>query len=147
MPPESCHGVLALESGEAYGAERLFDGLSAFTLAHGFAPQWEVNVCRDSQPREKRAAVVLEHKRHAFRRGCDTLVIELDGATRRWEQPGHCFEQRRLAAAGRSDDAHELARIDVKRNVADRLCGLFTGPVCLAEVRNLEHRCVPFRQS
>ena len=49
-------------------------------------------------------------------------------------QPRDALQQRRLAAAGRADDAGELALLDGERDVADRVRGLLAVAVRLAEV-------------
>ena len=54
-------------------------------------------------------------------------------ALARPQQPGDALQQRRLAAAGRADDADELAVLDRERDVADRVRRLLAGAVRLAE--------------
>ena len=71
----------------------------------------QLDVGLDRQPREERR--LLEHQRRA--------AVHLHHAGRRLVQPRHQVEDRRLAAAGGSDDAHELTCRHVEVHVAE--CG------------------------
>lgn len=48
-------------------------------------------------------------------------TVELDGSRGGRQQPGDALEQRRLAAARRTHDAHQLARAHAEADVADGL--------------------------
>ena len=67
--------------------------------------------------------VALEHHRDVAlaRRGVgDVAAADRDRARRRLLEPGDQPQQRRLAAAGRADEDHELAVLDVQADVVDR---------------------------
>ena len=69
--------------------------------------------------------------------GCvpDTgLSLDGDAAFVVADQPADDVEERRLAAAGRPDDRHELARCDGERNVVDRQQRVFSGTEALDDV-------------
>ena len=100
------------------------------------AAQPERDVARDVEPRERR--VFLEHDADAVRRlACDRRAFELDGALRGRRETGDQFEQRRLAAAGGTDDGEEFALPDVEVDRADRMQGRRRAPrhEGLADVR------------
>jgi hypothetical protein len=60
---------------------------------------------------------VLEDHRDARRGAGDRLGVQPDLALSRREQPAHGAQQRRLAAAGRADDAHQLVLADLQVDV------------------------------
>ena len=72
-------------------------------------------------------AVLLEDERRAG------IVVEGDATRRGRHESGDDFEQRRLAAAARSDDADELARPDRERHVVEGGRGAAPGAVLLAQ--------------
>src|SRR5690606_18585380 len=86
------------------------------------------------------AAVLLEDERHVGGRPGDALALELDDARRRPQEAGDALEERRLAASGRADDDHELARVHLEADVADRLDAARRGLVDLAQVLDSEKR-------
>ncbi|MNQ71881.1 hypothetical protein D3C85_865680 [compost metagenome] len=82
--------------------------------------QAEAQVLRHGHVRVER--VVLEHHRHVAvaRRGVvDAAVAEQDVAAFGGFQPGNHAQQRRLAAAARPHERHELAVADVDVDAAD----------------------------
>ena len=79
-------------------------------LLHAAQLQGQLDVLRRRQPREKRS--FLEHQRHA--------TLNLEPAARRRFQAGEHVQQRAFARAGRTDDADELARLQVEGHVLQR---------------------------
>ena len=66
-------------------------------------------------PRQQRLGIVLEHDRDVPARPLDRRAGESDLAARRRDEPGGDAQRRRLAAAGRADDADDLAAPDLER--------------------------------
>ena len=66
----------------------------------------------------KRLRIVLEDDRHVAARRLDRRSGESDLAARRRDQAGGDPQRRRLAASGRTDDAHDLATPDFERELA-----------------------------
>jgi hypothetical protein len=56
----------------------------------------------------------------AWREVGDLAAADLDAAVRRLLEAGDDAQERRLAAAGRADEHHELAVGDPERDVVDR---------------------------
>ena len=79
----------------------------------------EAHVVVDREPGEQR--VVLEHDGAVGTRFIDLLVLEEDGAIRHRDQSGDDVEQRRLSAAGMTNDGDELALFDAERDVPEHL--------------------------
>ena len=81
------------------------------------ASQGKHHVPDHRQPREERAAVVLEDERHLGRRPNDGPAVEEHGALARRGQPAQKTKQGRLAAARGADESEQLAVRDVERDV------------------------------
>src|SRR5882672_2143206 len=81
----------------------------------------------------------MKDEAHLLRRAAHAPPVERHLAARRSQQAADALEQRRLAAAGRPDDADELALADREVDVADRARRALARAVRLAEVCDLEH--------
>src|SRR3954454_948840 len=138
--------VVVDESRQADRIEGLLDESRSLAAAQPLVTKRQQHVVADGRPGHQRAAVLLEDERHLLRRLGHSLAAEDRLAARRAQQPCDAFEQRRLPAAGRSDDADELAVLDDERHVAQRLRGFLVGAVRLSEVRDLEHQAWDARQ-
>ena len=82
-------------------------------------PEPEQHVAHRGQPREQGG--FLEHHQPMPPGSLDRQAIGEHVAAVRPRQAGDDVEQRGLAAAAGADDADELARADVERNVVERL--------------------------
>ena len=84
-------------------------------LAFGRAPpaQAEADVFAHGEPREN--AVLLEDEDAARVRAVHRLAFDEHLAARRLEEAADDVEQRRFAAAGRADEADELALAQPRR--------------------------------
>jgi hypothetical protein len=101
MPPDSCAGYL-----------RSWPVRPTVRIGQ---PQRERHVVLHGFPREE--AEVLEHHGHPPVGPVDRGAADADLAVIDFRQPGHHPQQRRLPAAGRPHDAHELARLDGQADV------------------------------
>src|SRR5215831_11731728 len=81
----------------------------------------QLDVLLDGHPGKQAASVLLEDHRHAGRRADDRLAFEGQVAAARLEEAGDALEERRLPGARRADDAQELARRHLEREIANRL--------------------------
>src|SRR3954452_12414361 len=129
--------VVVDEPRQADRLERLLDESPTLVAAERLVPQRQQHVVADGRPRHQRAAVLLEDERHLLGRLGHALAAQDRLAARRAQEPRDALQQRRLAAARRSDDADELAVLDDERHVAQGLRGLLVGAVRLCEVRDL----------
>ena len=84
------------------------------------ATQREHDVADHGQPREERAVVVLEDERDLRRRTQDGSAVQKHCAFTRPGQAAENAQERRLAAARRSDHARNSPAVDVERHVAQR---------------------------
>jgi hypothetical protein len=114
-------------------------------LRHLLQLQPEGDVVVDAEVRVERIA--LEHHRDiAVARGdvVDHAVADAHDALRDVLEPGDHAERRRLAAAGRADEHHELSVLDGEIEIVD---GARTVRVDLADVleRDTSHRSPPAR--
>ena len=125
MPPDSSCGSLSPKLLRFTRSS----SWSAFSVALGAREladlQRELDVAARGEPREQRR--LLEHQRGAG-------VAGVDGARARAVEPGDDVEQRALAAAGRAEQAHELARRDVERDVVERVQRVALGAEDLRDV-------------
>src|SRR5262249_23620547 len=71
-------------------------------------------------PREERARVLLKHIEHVRRRTFNLAIVEENRPRRRIDQAGDNLQQRRLAAAGRTDDGDETAARDIEVDAVER---------------------------
>ena len=105
---------------QAQDARDLVDPRGDVALGRLAQLQAEAEVPAHRQMRVER--VVLEdHRDVALARvePGDVPAADVDRAGRRLLDPGDQLEQRRLAAARRADEHHELALVDIERHVVD----------------------------
>ena len=118
-------GRVVGELGEPDDAEQLLHPLARWALRMPTHSSPNATFSRDRAPRVE--AVGLEHHAAVGPGTDDRLVVDLDRARGRHVEPGDDVEQRRLPAAGRPDQAHELPVGDLEVHVVDRehrvLCG------------------------
>ncbi len=130
--------MFVLEPGEADGGERLGRPRPALRLADAPTQKRQSHVGADGHPGQQRTAVLLEDEGQAVRRLLDERAFEVRRPARRAEQPRKTFQERGLAASRGSDDAQELSRIDLERQVVDRPHGAIAGAERLRECADLE---------
>ncbi len=80
--------------------------------------QRERDVSGRCAPRQQGLRIVLEDDRHVAARRLDRRSGESDLAARRGDQAGGDPQRRGLTASGGTDDAHDLARPDFERQLA-----------------------------
>src|SRR5689334_12430982 len=102
--------------GETDHAQRVRHPARAFVAADP-AFQAQADIARDRAPGQQRVTVVLKYRDGPTRWPLDLFAVEYDCATRRVEQPAEHAKQCRLAGAGPPDDADDLTRTDLERNV------------------------------
>jgi hypothetical protein len=106
---------------------------------HALDFQAEGDVLFHRHPRKQR--VFLEHHA-ALRTGAGhQLAVGGDGAGRRQRKAGDGIQQRRLAAAGRTEQADELALRDVEVDVLQCYDIAFGGLEDLVDVTDLDMGC------
>src|SRR5215210_3124222 len=131
--------VAVEDAREADGGDGLLDEPVPLLPRELLVPQRQQHVVPHGRPRHQRAAVLLEHERHLLRRPRHAVPAQQDLAEARPQKAADALEQRRLAATGWSDDAHELAVVDRERDVPDGVRRLLADAVRLAEAPDLEH--------
>ena len=99
----------------------------------------ESNVFENRLPWEERAVLkyhdaIRSGRCLRFSRAAEHLAVEIDRARRNAVKSGDRVEQRRLPAAGRSDDHADLAGSDVERAMIDRKYRRSTGIVNLHDI-------------
>jgi len=110
--------------GEMHEAQRLVDALLGLGGGHAAHLQAEAHIPSHRHVREER--IVLKHHAEAAflgAQGVDALVVEPDAAAGHRQQPGNAIERRRLAAARRAEQGHELAAADREREIAQGVDG------------------------
>ena len=121
-PPESCRGLRSSSSVMSRMRRGLLDAARDLVLREALEPQPERHVLVHRHVRVER--VVLEHHRHVavLRRDVvDHLAVDRDLAAGDVLEAGDHPQRRRLAAAGRADQHHELLVGDVEIDAAHRL--------------------------
>ena len=118
MPPESCDGMMALEAGETDERHVLARAPHALLARHTRDLERKGDVLLDRAPGKGR--LLLEHHADRGVRTGDRLAFDDDAAFVLIDQSADDVEQRRLAAARRSDDRQHFARRDVERHAIDR---------------------------
>ena len=124
IPPDSCARIRRREVGQADHPEHVPDAKLALVLAERGAAQAERDIRGDVEPRQRR--VVLKHDADAVGRlAGDRPSFEVDRTLRRDGEAGDQLEQRRLAAARRTDDREELAaaKLEIERAERAQRCG------------------------
>ncbi len=81
--------------------------------------QRERDVAGGGAPGQQRLGVVLEHDRDVAARTVDRRAGKGDLAARRRDQACRDAQRRRLAAAGRADDADDLAAPHFERELSE----------------------------
>ena len=108
MPPDSSRGILLLEPGQADFAQQA----AGCAARYGFGSSFLIskgNLMFCSQLAPGQQIRVLEDHPDLRTRPRHRRAVEHDLAARQIVQAGHRPEQRALAAAGRAEDADELA--------------------------------------
>src|SRR6266540_6034993 len=118
--------VVVLEAGEAGHLDQLARPLGAARLADAADDQADLHVLRDRLPRQERIALEHVAKIHLAPRALTRLRAVHEDAARnvallRVQQIGDGAEERRLPAAARAHDRHELTAPDVEADLAHRL--------------------------
>ena len=110
--------VMLLERGEAGETEQRARG--ALALAERGMPlhlQAELDVLAHRLPGKQR--ILLKHHAAVGAGAVHRLAVDGDDARGRLEEAGDRVEQRRLSAAGGTDDRDELAGLDVNLRIGD----------------------------
>ena len=113
---------LVLETRQADAVEELVDPLPFRRLALDLEGQ--LDVLLEISPGQE--VGILEDHRDFGMRLRHGLVAQHDGAARKRMEPGHRPQQGGLAAAGRSEDAQELALAHIERDIVDGVNGAGT---------------------
>ena len=111
-PTRHLRRVLVGEGAEPNSPEERRDPVAALIArrSHGF--ERKRDVARGGAPGQQRPGIVLEDDRDVAARAFDTCAGEVDLAARRPDQAGGDPEGGRLAAAGWTHNAHDLAALD-----------------------------------
>ena len=112
MPPESSCGCRLPNSSRCTRCSSSATRCLSVPSRQSSQRQRQADVAGDRQPRKQRR--LLEHQRRRAR------ALDDDLALGRGIEPGHEREQGALAAAGRPDEADELARRDGERDPVER---------------------------
>jgi hypothetical protein len=125
---------------EADGGERVIDESVALGARQLLVLERQLDVAAHGEPGVEAPSVLLEDECHVRRRAGHALAVDLHVPLRRAQQPGDAFQQGRLAAAGRPDDADQLAGAHLEADVADRLNVAGRGLVDLLQMLDLQQR-------
>src|SRR5262249_7973077 len=130
--------IVAPEPCQTHEPQRRLDPLVRLGFGNAARHQAEADVGLDAHPREQPA--LLEHHGvlHAPAAGLDR-----DRARRLMVEPGEDAQQRRLAAAGRPDDAEELARLDPQVDAVERAYPALAAHVFLAQAGDADRSATP----
>jgi hypothetical protein len=136
LPARQLRRVTALEARHLHQRQGLGDTTIGDVAADALHLQPELHIVVHSHVREQRIAL----KHHAkvalvHRRASDRQAVDQDLAAGRQHQARNATQQRGLAAAGRPQQCHELARFD--RHV-DRLQGI-DGAEAVTQGTDVDH--------
>ena len=112
MPPDNCQGSFFSKPSRPTSFNSAFGARQIFVARQPLHVDRQHHVGEDIAPRQQQR--VLEHDADIAVRLRDLLALDQDLAGRRRQQPGDHFQQRGLAAAGRTDHDKELALVDMK---------------------------------
>ncbi len=113
-------GVVTCEVGELHQPQHLAGSFLALGAAHAEQLQRQPNVVLDAPPVEEDGSLEDDAVLPAAPRLGGRLAVDHDLPRRRLGQVTDDPEQRALAAAGRPDEGHELAAIDLEVDPGER---------------------------
>src|SRR5262249_5253192 len=134
-------GIVALEAGELDQGDHLARARRDLVARHrARGLQAEGDVALDGLPGKQRARVLLEDVDHVGRRLLHARRAEEHVARGGGREARHDLQQGRLAAAGRADDRHEAAGLDLEIDAVERDGGAARGRIALVQVVNAQDR-------